>query len=381
MKLIHWGIVIITGLAIIVIALVLHKKSDEKMLTISTPNLLEHSVYSKYEFDNSKGQIIRVGIQPLYLPTSLIMEAFKRDTILKDALSNMGLEIRFYNFLKGDDINFFLRRGDLDAGIGGDMPTITAAATIDIVIPAIIQRGFTSIVANRYMLIDNLRGRRIGYAFGSNAHYALLKTLASADIEENQVELIRMEVTQMPEALQAGNITAFSAWEPTPSLAQKYTESTVIHQRLSLGFFYFLETFYHKHPEALSYIIAAEIRSIQWMRKKRQNLLRACSWNIASAQLAFGTKIRLSTDEIAAIALKDILGQSSNPGITADNLKENGPLHQELKFLIDIEKVPASVSWVQVRKKFRPDILNDIWSNKDKLRLDEFKYTDSENIH
>ncbi|MFK5953868.1 MAG: ABC transporter substrate-binding protein [Desulfobacterium sp.] len=138
-------------------------------------------------------------------------------------------------------MNFFLGKGDIDAGIGGDMPTLTAAANFDIVIPVMIQRGFVSIVANRHMLIDQLKRKKIGYAFGSNAHYALLKTLASAGLNENDVKLIPMEVAQMPEALDAGEITAFSAWEPTPyncikKVCQQYYYSSTAFIGISLFF-------------------------------------------------------------------------------------------------------------------------------------------------
>ena len=56
----------------------------------------------------------------------------KRDTTLHDALSGLGMKVRFYAFLKGDGVNYFLRRGDIDAGISGDMPVITASATMDV---------------------------------------------------------------------------------------------------------------------------------------------------------------------------------------------------------------------------------------------------------
>lgn len=378
MKRINWKIIIISCLVILGVVLIVTTKPDKENPLVSTPNLTEHPIYSKYVF-NTKDNVIRIGVQPLYLPSSLIMETLKRDTILREELSNLGLEILFFDFLKGDDVNFFLGRGDIDAGIGGDMPTLTAAANLDIVIPVMIQRGFVSIVANRHMLVEQLKRKRIGYAFGSNAHYALLKTLASAGLSENDVKLVPMEVSYMPEALDAGKITAFSAWEPTPTIALKnYANSTIIHQRLSFGFFYFLETLYQKHPEAIFHILAAEIRAIRWLREKRQNLSRACEWNIATSKKAFGIKTNLSVDDIATIAMKDILGQTSNLGITEDILKVNGPLDQELRFLVSIEKAPASVSWTLTRKKFQPGILNKIWSDRDKFRLDEFKYINND---
>jgi len=378
MKRINWKIIIIGCFVILGVVLIFSTEPDKENPLVSTPNLTEHPIYSKYVF-NAKDHVIRIGVQPLYLPSSLIMETLKRDTILREELSNLGLEILFFDFLKGDDVNFFLGRGDIDAGIGGDMPTLTAAANLDIVIPVMIQRGFISIVANRHMLVEQLKGKRIGYAFGSNAHYALLKTLASAGLNKNDVKLIPMEIAQMPESLDAGKITAFSAWEPTPTIAlKKYANSTIIHQRLSLGFLYFLKPLYQKHPEAVFHILAAQTRAHRWLQKKRQNLYRACEWNIAASNKAFGIKINLSVDDIAAIAMKDILGQTSNLGITEDTLKVNGPLDQELRFLISIEKVPASASWALTRKKFQPGILNKIWSDRDKFRLDVFKYINND---
>jgi len=112
--------------------------------------------------------------------------------------------------------------------------------------------------------------------------------------------------------------------------------------------------------------------------KKDKNLSRACEWNIAAINKAFGIKTNLSVDDIAAIAMKDILGQTSNLGINEDTLKVNGPLDQELRFLISIQKVPASASWALTRKKFQPGILNKIWSDRDKFRLDEFKYINND---
>ncbi len=372
MKRAHWKI-IIAGLVIFVVIL-FYVDSNRKMSHVSTPNLLEHPIYSTYEFDHTD-PTIRIGTQPLYVPSSLIMEALKRDAILKEELSKRGLKILFYDFLKGNDINFFLTRGDLDAGVGGGLPALAAAANIDIVIPAMIQRGFVSIVANRQMLIEDLKGKRIGYAFGSNAHYALIKTLASAGLGETDVHLIPMEVTQMPERLSNGEITGFCAWEPTPTMAiRNYTKAKIIHQRFSLGFFYLLRTVYQKHPDAVSLILAAQIRAISWMQKEKHNLLLACEWGLAAGEQAFGTKINLSINDIAAIATKDILGQIQNPGIAEDDIKINGPLHKEFMFLIDIGKIPASISWPQTRNKFIPKILDMVWVNKNYYRLDEFIY-------
>ncbi len=175
----------------------------ERHSIVSTQDLSIHPIYSNYKFSNTE-DVVSFGIQPIYSPTGLITEAMKRDAVLRNALSESGFKAEFYTFLKGDDVNFFIRRGNIDVGIGGDMPAINAAATLDIIIPALIQQGFTSIIARHSMLIRELKGKNIGYAFGSNAHYALLNALSSDGLSEAQVNLIPMEVHEMPDALQAG---------------------------------------------------------------------------------------------------------------------------------------------------------------------------------
>ena len=184
----------------------------------SVPDLSDHPVYRDYHFGKAD-HVIDFGTQPVWLPTCMISETMRRDVLLKKALAEQGLEIQFHSFLKGADVNYFLARGDLEVGIGGDMPALSAAANSGVHIVALTQQGFCSIVAREDMLMKELRGKRIAYAFGSNAHYALLQSLASAGLRERDVRLIPLDVTEMPDALADGTINAFSAWEPTPTIA------------------------------------------------------------------------------------------------------------------------------------------------------------------
>ncbi len=264
---------LIAGVIILIIIVIMKSGSKKAISIVAKSDLLTHPIYSKYQFNNTD-KIINIGTQPLYLPSGLISETMKRDRILRKALLNLGLELKYFPFLKGDDVNFFLKHKALDGGIGGDMPAITAAATMDVVIPVLIQQGFISILARRPMLLAELRGRPIGYAFGSNAHYALLKALSSENLTESEVDLIPMDTPEMADALSSKKVDAFSAWEPTPAIAlKKHPDFVVIHRVLTTGYLYYLRPFYEKNQEALLHIIAAVFRSLRWMRNERENLL------------------------------------------------------------------------------------------------------------
>lgn len=340
-----------------------------------SPDLFHHHIYSGYKFTRGEN-IINFGTQPLYLPTGLITEAMKRDKILHESLSKLGMNIYFYPFLKGDDVNFFLKQGSIEAGIGGDMPAITAAAILDIIIPSLIQQGFTSIVANRSILIKDLKNKPVGYAFGSNAHYALLNALLSEGLTEQQVLLIPMETTEMPDALHNKKILAFSAWEPTPTITlNKYPESVVIHRTLSSGFTYFLRSITEKCPTIIHHILAAEIRAINWLRSSKDHLLFASKWALDAAKELSDSDISISIEENAELAKKDILGFSSAPIIPENEFKKNSPLFKEFVFLQNKYLIPPSVEWSKIHNSFDRKIIIDVLINPEKFKFNEFQYS------
>ncbi len=361
-------------LLIIVSFLFLRTGKVKNTPTVFSPDLSIHPIYSKYQFKN-EDKVINIGVQPLYLPTGLISESMKRDNILQNALLQLGMKANYFAFLKGDDVNFFLRRKDLDLGVGGDMPAISAAATLDVIVPAMIQKGFISIIANRPMFINELRGKRIGYAFGSNAHYALLSALASENVVESEVELIPMETPEMIKALYAKKIDAFSAWEPTPTIAIKlHPDFVVLHQRLTTGYIYFFRSFSGKYPDAVGHIVAAVIRSMRWMQTQEKNFFQACEWAKKASKELSGQDLPLTTKEIAELAMAEILGMTSLPIISLDDLEQNGLLNKEYRFLRTLGKIPSSSSWERVRDSFNRRIIIEVINNPEKFELDKFDY-------
>ena len=338
------------------------------------PDRAEHPIYSKYRFDRS-GRVINFGIQPLYLTSGLITEAMKRDRVLDKALNELGMEIRYFPFLKGDDVNVFLKRHDLDMGVGGDMPTLSAAATMKIVIPVKIQQGFTSIVATRPMLTRNLRGNRIAYPFGSISHFVVLDLLESEGLGESDADLVPLDISKLAVALNSGKIDAFAAWEPIAAMGMKtYPEFVATYQQLTTGYLYFLKDFCDKSPEAAPQIVAAVVRAFRWMKKKRAHLLLACKWSRNAGEKLTGQKIPLTDEEIAQLAEKDILGLLSVPVISRADLNEKGFMFREFEFLKRLKKIPPATEWNEIRRSFDLQIISGVLANPDHYDLDTFDY-------
>lgn len=368
-------LVIISFIASLAYLLSVKQEKDESSL-VQSLDLQHHPIYSHYDYTQNDS-IINIGIPPFYLPTGIIFEVIKWDKILQQELKLLGKRIAYFPYLKGADINFFLKQKELDGGVGGDMPALSASSNFDIIIPVLLQKGNVSIVSSKPMLTNDLEGKRIGYPIGSISHYFLLDLLHNSEIDKTETTLIPMDVTSMPNALHNNEIDLFSAWEPiVASSLKQYPEFFMTFRRISTGYLYFSKEFAAKNPEAVNHILAAVIRAIAWMKSERENLLLACKWNIVEMEKLNGGINLLNADEIADLALNDILRYDSKYSIVLaeDDLKINSMLHKEFRFLKELNKIHGSSKWEEVRKSFDRNLIVEIYKQPREYKLNEFDY-------
>jgi NitT/TauT family transport system substrate-binding protein len=337
-----------------------------------------HSAYSKYEF-GQKGNVIDFATQPLAVPIGVISEVIKRDQVLKAALRKKGKGIRFHPFLKGPDLNYFFKRGEIEAAIAGDMPMITLAATADIIVAGLARQGVSSLVAKKAMLLDDLKGKRIGYPEGTTAHYGLLIALTYAGLKETDVKPAPMENSELSEALASGRIDAFSAFEPVPTAAlSKHKEFVVIQKFLNASYFYLGRKFVERHPEEAIQVVASFVRALRWMKADERNLLRAAGWTLEAGRGLKGSPPDWSVEQIAAIVRTDSLKLISDPFIPAGDLAKDGRLHKAFDFLKKQGKIPASTPWEKIRGSMDQAMMKEVVSNPGKYLLNRFDYRDTE---
>lgn len=360
--------------AVILLVIIVHLRTGN-IKPASPLDLSDHPVYSKYTFGESDN-VIDVGTQPLGLTVNIITEVMKRDAVLKAALSEQGLEIRFHPFFKGADENFFLKRGDLDVVMAGHMPTLIAAAGSDIIVMAQNKLGSNSLVTKGHMPINDLKGKRIGYAFGSTAHYNILQLLSSEGLRERDVRLVDLNVNEMPDMLAEGKIDAFLAWEPTPTIAlARFNNFVVIHRTLTSAYLYFSRSFVDQHLEAVRYIVAAQLRAIAWMKRERQNLLEACRWALQARKTFSGHEQQtLSVTQYASLVRDQLLDFNSVSFIPKQDMVVDGRLFREFEFLKTLGKMPPSSDWDSVSNSFDPAIINEVAANPKKYGLNEHSY-------
>jgi len=364
---------VLVGLSV---AFVFQKNSGTKS-ELNDSDISLNKIYSEYVY--GEPETIYIGTQPLYSPTGLISETMRRDSVLKEELSKLGFKIIFYPFLKGYDVNQLLIQGHLQAGVGGDMPTLSVAASTEIIIPLMFQSGPTWLVTRSSVLLKDLTGKRIAYAKGSNAHYMLLNLLSSFGFSKSDFELVPMNVNKMIAALESGTISAFAAWEPTPEIARNKHKFVSRFGGPSSGYMYFRKDFSDKHPAEMKLIVAAAARAYLWLRDgSHDDCLRASAWAIEISEKLSKMKLQLYPEEQLSIAKRDIFRSryEFSLSIPKEDFADEGRLEKEFIFLKKIGMIPKETLWKNIQKKFDTEILSSIRNAPGKFRLSEFRFTE-----
>lgn len=138
-----------------------------------------------------------------------------------------GLDVEHILFSSGTENNLALISGSIDINCGSDSKSaaLFAALPDDVVILATIQRGdrYSTIVPvnSGYETWYDLKGETVGTRLGTGAEQVLLRYFDGIeDLSWDDFNWVNLGVEDMGAALASGSIQAFTAWEPTPAIAE-----------------------------------------------------------------------------------------------------------------------------------------------------------------
>lgn len=323
---------------------------------------------------NRNSPAIDMGVQPLGVPSGVLSSIMRRDRILLEKLKGMGNPLLTYPFQRGADMLPALADGRLDAALLGDMPTLLAAASGNVLIIGLVKQSPTAIVARGGAQVGTLAGKRIAYVEASSAHQTLLQGLSSAGLSEKDVKLVPMRVDEMPSALARGEIEAFAAWEPAPSIALAQSDiNRIVFRGSSTDYFVISPEAARRLPQAVNVLVAAYVRAIEWLRLSQRNQEKAAQWVKDDAEAFSGKKSDISPAQIARITRRELLNIPSAPRIIV-NPRAQPPLKGAFDFLKGLGKLPADASWANVESAMDNDILADILADTRHFETGRFDY-------
>ena len=136
------------------------------------------------------------------------------------------LDIEHILFSSGTENNMALISGAIDINCGSDSKTASLfAISDDMIIIGVIQRGdrYSTVVQSdsAYVSWHDLKGQTVGTRLGTGAEQVLLRFFESVDdLSWDDFQWVNVRVEDMAATLAAGHIEAFTAWEPTPAIAE-----------------------------------------------------------------------------------------------------------------------------------------------------------------
>ncbi len=320
---------------------------------------------------------LRIGYQPISSPTGAVFEAMKRDRLLHNELRRYSKTISFIPYKKGVDSIAAFNRGELDAIAMGDLPMIEFALTTPVVVIGQLRHGFSTVVAQRGTTVKGLKGKRIGNAFATSGHYALLKTLQNGGLAESDVKLVPLDVNEMPDALLNGKIDAFSVWEPVPSIfiAQYPNRFSSVGRQMGAGFLLVSKKYTSTHKDNSVQLLAAGLaRAMQWLSKDASNIRQAAAWNQSSIWELSCRKLPASADALSRQIASDLQLIQYSPRLPSSKGKVISMLADEFRFLKEIGKLPQSASWETVSNSFDHSLMERIYKNPQAYMINRFDY-------
>lgn len=140
--------------------------------------------------------------------------------------TNNGINVEHTLFSSGAENNEALISGTVDINAGSDTKSIALfnAMPDEVIIIGTLQRGnrYSTIVRNDSDIQswDDLKGKTVATRFGTGAESILRKYYDLNGYSWDDFNYVNLKIEDMSAALEQGQIDAFTAWEPTPGIAE-----------------------------------------------------------------------------------------------------------------------------------------------------------------
>ncbi|GGR20202.1 aliphatic sulfonate ABC transporter substrate-binding protein [Deinococcus ruber] len=203
-----------------------------------------------------------------------------------DAAKAQGIDFTWTLFTAGPPLLEAANAGAVDFGAVGDAPGVFAlaggadlkyVATSETRVPtteAIIVPAGSSLKT-----LADLKGKKIGVARGSSAHYFLYRALKSAGLTLNDVQLVPLLPPDARPAFETGAIDAWAIWDPFLTTALQGSSARVLkdHSGLYLGKSFYLAPSRvladAQKKKALQYLLDALADTAAWANTHQREVI------------------------------------------------------------------------------------------------------------
>ncbi|HUV15322.1 MAG TPA: NrtA/SsuA/CpmA family ABC transporter substrate-binding protein [Pelolinea sp.] len=266
-------------------------------------------------------------------------QLYPEEFLLKgqDFFSKYELTVEHTLFSSGGENNQALISGAIDANIGSDSKSVGLFGAMGdkVVIIAASQRGdrYSTMIQKDSGITSwyDMKGEKVGIRLGTGAEQVVRRYFEQVgDLKWEDFEWVDLKVEDMAAALADGVISSFTAWEPTPAIAEATTDAVVMMSygdiALTPVLIHTTKEFAESHKEELVAFLRGHLDKVAMIQNEVDEAARVAA-EAASAQ---GT-------EVSAEVFKAIF-QRVNFSLDVDD-EVMAALKDTAKFLMDIGEI------------------------------------------
>ena len=244
---------------------------------------------------------VRIGFQKTGL-----LYIDKQRGLIEARFRAQNVPVRWVEFTFGPPLLEALNVGSIDYGSVGDTPPIFAQAAGANLVYVAAQEAAGSGSAilvppnSPIQRLEDLRGKRIGFARASSSHNLTVAALEKAGIAWNEITPVQLPPADARAAFERGSLDAWTIWDPFFALAEGRPGVRVLAlaRGIAVQNSYFLANrdFATRHPQAVAAINEELVRTATWSEANRPEVARILSeasgielpaWERAVSRLEF----------------------------------------------------------------------------------------------
>jgi ABC-type nitrate/sulfonate/bicarbonate transport system substrate-binding protein len=259
---------------------------------------------------------IRYGGQ--YYPGEFLLKG-------KNFWEEYDLNVEHILFSSGSENNQALISGDININCGSDSKTVAIfnAVPDKAVIIGTLQKGdrYSTVVKEdaTYQTWEDLKGKTVGTRLGTGAEQVLRRYFEQNEsLDWDDFEWVNIKIEDMIASLDGGSIEAFTAWEPTPGIAEAQGVGKIMRTYGDIA------------------LVPVSIHTtLEFANNHRDEIVKFLAAHLDKAEM-----IRTNPDEAAELAAQAASEQGSE--VSADAFKY---IFGRINFSIDFdEEVLASIN-------------------------------------
>jgi NitT/TauT family transport system substrate-binding protein len=256
-----------------------------------------------------------------------------------------GLRVETYSFNNSTEVKTAIITGSIDFAVTGITAALQGASRDEpFRVLAAAADGASAIVAHERSGITSLTelaGKRVGYVPGSAQDVLLRLSLREQGLDvAKDLQLLKVGFGDMPNALERGDIDAFSGAETGPSVALLRRRSRVVTYPYATKMgkinivFGTSQTLIEREPELCQTLVETHVRATEHMKKNQTEWARATI-------RAWGAKL-----EAVELAIRNI---SLRWQVDGSYIEQTKVLGEQLLSLKQIKKAPNYSAFFQPR--------------------------------